>query len=464
MPFLAIPLYISALGSEQWGLLAVCLTVYAIFGVLDAGMSQVLPREVALRSLAPNDKKPLAEIFLGFERIYWIMAVTAALTIYVSANKIASDWLNLGNLGRDQAVLTIQIVGLQFLAQFPAACYVGILNGTQSQVLLNKIQITFVTLKHISAVAIVSLILPTTLGYQIGIVVITALETLTLGFVAWRTVGCKRSHTKWNADEMRKVAGFALGLAATVVVGTITVQLDKIFLSGLVSVKDFGYYAIASQVSLMMLQVTYPITRATYPYLTENIGTTRLTKPINTQFLASLAFVTVPIALSFLLFPKELLSIWLHDQEIANAAAPVLSLLVLGTLANAIYCVPYLNWLAAGKSNYPFFINIGALLLGLLLLKPSIEKFGINGAAISWLLVNGLGLLFGYASMARHNAIDLRDTAKIVSLFGVSISVFLVALYYEPAAKERIVLITLGMVLTVWVVAISRTKTKALLG
>ena len=47
--------------------------------------------------------------------------------------------------------------------------------------------------------------------------------------------------------------------------GALTVQMDKIVLSRMVSIEQFGYYIIAATVAAGMLQLVYPLVQAVLP-------------------------------------------------------------------------------------------------------------------------------------------------------------------------------------------------------
>ena len=48
-PMLALPWYLAALGPKQFGLIGFIVMLQAVLGLLDAGMSQALVREIAVR-------------------------------------------------------------------------------------------------------------------------------------------------------------------------------------------------------------------------------------------------------------------------------------------------------------------------------------------------------------------------------------------------------------------------------
>ena len=69
----------------------------------------------------------------------------------------------------------------------------------------------------------------------------------------------------WNFTDFKYFFRLIRGLTIAIWVGALFVQLDKVILSKMVSIEEFGYYAIASSVSIGVLQLIYPILQAVQP-------------------------------------------------------------------------------------------------------------------------------------------------------------------------------------------------------
>ena len=77
-PVLALPWYLAALGPKQFGLIGFIVMLQAVLGLLDAGMSQALVREITIRlDSADGGQRSTASLLFGFERLYWLFALCA---------------------------------------------------------------------------------------------------------------------------------------------------------------------------------------------------------------------------------------------------------------------------------------------------------------------------------------------------------------------------------------------------
>ncbi len=88
-PLLALPFYLLALGPRQFGLIAFIVMLQALLGLVDAGMSQALVREFALRANnSQAGRLRSSALLFGFERIYWAFAMAAGLMTVLMADAI----------------------------------------------------------------------------------------------------------------------------------------------------------------------------------------------------------------------------------------------------------------------------------------------------------------------------------------------------------------------------------------
>lgn len=406
LQFVTVPIYLRLLGAEQWGLLAACITLYTMFNLLDAGISQVLPREVSLRLATKEGKEVIGDVLVSFEYIYWSIGILGSILIYFSANFMAARWLNLGSFSIVKAENVFKLVAIQFLFQFPNNCYTGVLTGTQQQIILNRLKIVFTLLRHVATIFVLYVVSPTVWVYQIIFIICTFAETSINASFAWRSINKSRKFSNWNVSEMQKMYNFMFGMTGTVIAGMVISQMDKWFLSTLLPLKEFGYYVIVSQLSCSLTLLVSPIMQALYPKISELIELKQSVAAINGKLLALISITILPFAFVLLLFPQKVLFLWTQNYELAVSTAPVLTLLLLGTVMNSFYNIPYTNLLASGNSRLPLIINLSSLAIMGISFSYSVKKFGLIGATFPSLIVNFLGMTIGFYIMIREKKIS----------------------------------------------------------
>lgn len=419
---MTVPLYLNILGDEAWGLLSIVLTIYAFIAVIGSGMSQVLPREIAIRNIS-NTKTLMCDVAYGFERFFWVVSLLLSFVVFILADIFVDSWINLETMSYQDAVLAFKFLALQLLIQWPVACYHGFLLGLNEHRRLNVIQVLYTTLKHVACVTSLVVFEPSVFVYQVTFLIVSGMETLYTSVISRRLVGLGKNKCKWNAHEMNKIYGFVVGMMLTVLVGGALVQSDKLMLSGLLSVSSFGYYSIASMLSIAMLQIVYPVTRSVYPIYSEYIEKKIPLVELNEKLATILMSTLVPAVVFVGVFSSEVLLLWTNNEQLVKEVSVVLSILVVGTLINGMYNIPYTVYLASGNSKTPFWINVFSLVCIVMILPVMYKMFGVNGAAFSWVIVNIIAMTVGWRWLFQREYIARKTLFKLFFMCAVMVFV-----------------------------------------
>lgn len=391
-PLLALPFYLSSLGPKQFGLIAFIVMLQALLSLVDAGMSQALVREFAVRVNNTDAGRYRASALLfGFERIYWAFAIVAGSITAALANTIALNWINLDSLplslGRD-AIYGAAVI---FACQFPGSIYRSVLVGAQAQVQLNAIAISCALLRHGGGILVV-LVWPELYAYLIWQVVIALLETAARGRFAWKALGLPRNQAVWVSGELRPILANVAGMSGAVWLGALTTQMDKIVLSRMASIEQLGYYSIASTIALGALQLIYPLVQAVLPRAIQLKQDPGALRRLYIRLLALISLAAVAGGLIFVVAGEWFLKAWLGSSMLSTAIQPILAVLLFGTALNAFYNIGYMNWIVHERIRRVFQVNAISLLLSLVLLPILVESYGSIGAAFGWLAMNLFGL------------------------------------------------------------------------
>ncbi len=392
-PVLALPWYLSALGPELFGLIGFVSMVVALLGLLDAGMSQALVRAVAIHFKGDGGSGGrTADLLLGFERIYWGFAIGAGGLILLLSNKIATQWLVLDKGSVNQGQYALWGAAVIFMLQFPGSLYRSVLVGAQEQVYLNGTLAGGAVIRHLGGVLVISA-WPVLSAYLVWHALIAGLETILRAWLAWHTLGSKRRSRRWDDAQMRDLWKAVAGMSAATWLGALTVQMDKIFVSKMVDIEQFGYYTIAAAVASGLLQLVYPVMQAALPLAvqlrSDHLGLRRL----SFRLFGIFALMVVGGGLGFALLGQWALEIWLKSPIAVESVYPVLALLLVGTALNALYNVGYMHWIVHEKIRRVVQVNALALLLSLLVIPPLVSFYGPIGAAFGWLAINLVGFI-----------------------------------------------------------------------
>lgn len=401
---LFIPVYLHFLGVEAYGLVAIFATMFAMFAVLDMGLIQTLIREIARLAVLPDSAREMRDLLRTLEIPYVGMGLLIGLLVVFIAPWIAHEWVNNQTLSTQSVETAVILMGLMIAIQWPLGFYSGGLVGLQEQVLLNFVNGAMALGRGVASALVLWQLAPTIEAFFWTQFVASVAHILIVSRLLWRKLPADPRPPHFRFDLLRGVWRFAAGVTGIGLVSSLLMQLDKIILSKLLSLEVFGYYAIANVVSMNVYRLFGPIYSAIYPRLTNLVALGSRNELADfyhksAQFLAVAVFPAVAI---LIFFSNELLQIWLQDPVIADAAAPIVSILVIGTLINGIMHIPYGLQLAAGWTSLALHFGvISVVIFGILLLVLT-ESYGVVGAAMAWPIQQALYVIFTVPLMHRR--------------------------------------------------------------
>lgn len=389
-PLLSLPFYLAFLGPNQYGLIGFVLLIQASLNLLDAGLGQALVREVSLSLPLPDGRRLASRLIFNVERLYWGFALVVALIVSVMSTYISTHWLKLGVLPIGLGILSVIGAALIFLFQFPGALYRSFLIGSQAQVPLNKILIVANIFRHVGGIILVYLY-PYVATYLAWQALVALCETLVRRAKVWAMLESQNRRDWWDLKEFGHFFRLIRGLSIAIWVGAFFVQLDKVILSKMVSIEEFGYYTIASSVSLGVLQLIYPLLQAVQPKVIALKDDPVLVRQLYIKLFLLILSIFSALILGFILLGQPLINLWLRHAEAAHKVYEYCSLLLIGTAFNGLYNVGYMDWIVRRMARNILALNLLSLMLMMILLPITIHAYGIKGATVGWVVINFIG-------------------------------------------------------------------------
>jgi O-antigen/teichoic acid export membrane protein len=155
-----VPIYLRLLGVDAYGLIGFFLTLQAVLGLFDLGLSLTLNRELARSSAAPGPVRLAPNLFRTMEIVYWFASIVIGAAVVVVAPVIASGWLDDTTLPRSSVEQALRLMGVVIALQMPLTLYQGGMMGLQRQVAANAILAVSATLRAAGAAAVLLLVAP----------------------------------------------------------------------------------------------------------------------------------------------------------------------------------------------------------------------------------------------------------------------------------------------------------------
>lgn len=399
-----IPVYIHYLGVEAWGLVGFMGMLQAWLTLLDMGLTPTLSREMARFQAGAHGAQSIRDLLRSLEVIYGGVAAVVVGIVWLCAPWISVHWLSATQLSDASVAQAIGVMGLVLAARMVEQVYRGAIQGLQRQVWLNGVQSMLATLRWGGVVGVLAWVDPSLEAFFLwqGLISLLSVAILARQTYCWLPPGERSS--RFDLAVLASIRSFAGGMAATTFLALLLTQVDKLLLSKLVTLEEFGYYILAASVAGALYFLVTPVSTAVSPRLTELVARSEQQALIDTYHRASqwTAAVLIPAALMMAAFAEQLLYVWTGDADLAGQSAPLLALIALGTMCNGLMHVPYMTQLAHGWTGFAVRINIVAVIFIVPAIMWAVPRFGASGAAWAWLILNAGYVLVGIHFMHRR--------------------------------------------------------------
>lgn len=390
-----VPLYIKYLGIEAYGLIGIFAVLQAWLNILDVGMTPTLGREMGRYTGGGYSDHAIRDLLSSIETLAVVVALLMVIGVALGSSWLTSSWLSVGTLPSASVEQAFNIMGLVIALRFVESVYRSALLGLQRQVLFNVLAAAAATVRSLGAVAVLVWVSPTIEAFFLwqgatSLVLLVILRAYT--YASFPKCGYSG---RFSIDAVLSVWRFAGGMFGITMLSLLLTQLDKVMLSKLISLSEFGYYTLAVTVSGVLYMLIIPISQAVYPKFCQLHASNDLVTLANSYRNGSRLVTVIAGGAAIVLgmFSQLFLMLWTQDQELSNKVSVLLSLLVLGNFLNGLMWIPYQLQIAYGWVRLGLVVNSAAVILMVPAILWAVPKYGAIGAAWVWVVLNSLYVL-----------------------------------------------------------------------
>jgi O-antigen/teichoic acid export membrane protein len=391
-----LPLYLQYLGAEAFGLVGFFMVLQAWMQIFDMGMSPLLSRQAAQARGENAGYLGLRRLLRSLELIIVSIALLIFASMAAGSVWITNNWLNVASLDSGKVanclVLMGAIIGLRFLASL----YRSGIQGMENQVLLNVANIVLVSVKFVGALLLMRFLTQDIFHFFVYQLCVGFLELVVVATMVYRfipgtdTVGFALF---WGA--LKPVLPFAGGIAYTAAIWVLLTQLDKLVLSNVLPLSEYGYFSIVAIVATGISQIGAPISQAILPRMTFLLsqGDEEGMLTLYRQATQLMAVMILPFTVIVAFFSTELLFAWTGDRAAAEWAGPVLLWFALGNGILAIGAFQFYLQFAHGKLRMHVIFNSILVALQIPLIVYAAYRYGVMAVAMTWFALRLLSFI-----------------------------------------------------------------------
>lgn len=397
--YLTLPYLFSGIGAEGYGLIGFFATMQAWFSLLDLGMLPALSRESNKYHAGAITALEFRKTYRVLLVIFLFVGVVGSGLIFLNANVIAFHWIKSENIKKEDIIAVVQIMALCAGLRWFGGIYRSLFLGAERMLTLNSYSVFIATLRFVAVFGVMNLYGYTVEVYFFYQLIIALIELFGLILIS-RTVlpklESKSERIGWEIKSTLPVIKFALTIAFTSTVWILLTQLDKLILSGILNIKEFGYLTIATMLSSSVNIAVAPLSTIIMSRLSKLQAEKKEIEFLEFYRKATrwvvLIVGTMAILLAF--FSDSWIAAWIGAEKFSKEASIAISLYSIGNAIIAVGAFPYYMQYAKGELKYHL---RGNLIFGVLIIPILIGAtihYGVVGAGMTWIIFNLTSLLF----------------------------------------------------------------------
>lgn len=392
-----VPMYIRYMGAEAYGLVGFYAMLQAWFMLLDMGLTPTMARETSRFRGGAIDALSYRRLVRALEGIFLVMALIGGTAMFAASSYIAHDWLQASQLPIAEVQTALKLIAIIIAMRWMCGLYRSVISGSERLVWLggyNSIIATFRFIVILPVLMFVDVTPTVFFSFQFGVAVIEFAGLLFYAYYLLPDVPRGRQ-LPWSWSPLKPVLKFSLIIAFTSSVWVLVTQTDKLVLSKILPLADYGYFTLAVLASSGVMIISGPVSGAIMPRMSkleaegDHAGLIRVYRQA-TQLVAILAGST---SITMVFCAEPLLWAWTGDKLLAHQAAPIVILYALGNGILAVAAFPYYLQYAKGDLRLHLIGNA----LFVVLLVPTIiwvaSRYGGVGAGYVWLGMNLLSFV-----------------------------------------------------------------------
>lgn len=390
-----VPVLVRHMGAESYGLVAFFSTMFAVFYMLDMGLTPMVQREYTRFIANALSAEEFLQIWRAFSMAFVAIALLGTALLLGGAGTLVEHWLKLTDLSHEVAKHAVVLMGVAVVLRWWTGLFRGVVSGGEHMAWLSAFNALIATLRFAGVLLWMhwfGYTVSTYFLYQLGLALF---EWLCLARKAHVLLPKGTMHLGWSFSPLKPLWRLGLAGALASVSGALLLQVDRSLLSGMLPLGDFGHYSMAVLVASTVIVVSVPISSVLMPRLARLHAQGQEQDLMQVYRLGSRLTSTVALggALTMAFCARPLLTAWTGEADWVDQYWPVLSLYAIGNGLWAVSSFVYFLQYARGQLHWHAWGNLVTLCLWGATVWWTGSTTGVEGVALGWSILAGVYFL-----------------------------------------------------------------------
>ena len=453
------PIYISKMGADTFGVISIFLLLQSIFFSMDVGINTILIKATAEFRRNQLEISSFTQ-YIKFAKLFFIYTTILATSIFLI---FGPDFLGtlIGENNRYSQQNLNQIAALLFTAVFLrwyAIFQKSFLMGFEKFVPISWIILLSNFIRFPLIIPFLgSVEEPLKMFFQIQIFC-SILELFLYQFHIKRLfkhykLDLKKVKVRWINIKPQLLLGTSIFISS--IIWSLTSQVDKLIISTLSNLSDFGLFSGALLLSTVITFGARPLISTFTPNFLKNYSSDSVNIWFD-EFRKGFLFIIIivsSILFSIIYFAETLLLIWSSNEKLASTFHLAIQFYSIGNYATVLSGIFFVLYLAEGNLRPHLILSFIFTLIYLPSLSIAFYFFKFNGAGFLWMVLNSFLCIFYITLVMKkyllHKSwIIVKDFFFIICTNLIVFSIGIYASKFTTSPIELLILITVLVTVT----------------
>lgn len=379
---LTIPIMVSQLGTDLYGLYVICISLIGFMTLVDLGVGQTVVKYVSAYEASGEQLKVQPVLSVAF-LVYLLIGLVSVLALYFAAPALSAalyDQAERQALAQEVLRITTLPLFFSYINQF-------FLNVCKAY---HRFDFPAVIHNGANLGGIVLAAILLLLGYPLPVVMWGYVVIQLLAFIAGYLSSMKVVPSgvylfpSFNHVIFREIVSFSVYTFISNFIGSLTSRADKLLIGTIIGTEAVTYYQIPFTIAQMANGIVHTLTHISFPRFSELFSRKEYGALLLLYRKVSILIFLLSTAIAVLLITVggDFLSLWI-SAEFASKATLVLQVMALYFFFHSNTVVGYWILQGGGKAKLTALIAaLGAVLYFLALFYLG-ESYGYLGAAMA---------------------------------------------------------------------------------
>lgn len=381
--FYCIPQLITALGAERFGFLTLIWVVVGYLSIFDLGLGQALTKLVA-EQIGRGEHEKILPLFWTAMWLMCGLGIIGMLIAEIAIPYLVAGVFNLSPKFQHEAGVALGMTALSLPFVIVSAGSRGVLEAHQRFDLVNWVRIPLGIFIFLAPLIVARYVSNDLAAIAVVLVLGRFIFLCSTMWLCFKIIPSLRQVRKIQGALLKPLFSFGGWMTVANLIGPMMVYLDRFVIGALLSMSAVAYYVTPYEIITKLWIMPGALVGVLFSAFAINLAHhVEHSVKLFRNAMDGIFLLMLPITMVVIAFAHEGLTFWL-GHDFAVHTIQIFQILAIGVFINSFGRVPSVFIQASGRSDIPALIYVLELPLYLFSLWYMLGRWGVEGAAITW--------------------------------------------------------------------------------